>query len=719
MKAKRASLALCCVVAIAWTAPALADPTGKDADDQTRTDIVVTGTLPTDASISATGLALTLRETPQSVTIIDRQRLDDFALTNINDVLDQTVGINVERVETDRTQYNSRGFDITSFQVDGIGLPLLWGIQFGDLDTALWDRVEAIRGANALMTGVGNPSATINYVRKRPTENFRASASVMGGSFDTLRFDADVSGPIDAVGKVAARLIYAHDNHDTNLDYNHVNRNVYGALLAWKVTPALTATVGYSRQENHADGVLWGALPLNYSDGTRIDYPRSASSSAPWTYWNVTDQRAFGELAYDIGPGWSAKGVFTYRRFDEKAKLLYAYGYPDRATGLGVAGLAGMYPSIYDQYLFDFTASGPFKLFGREHSLAFGVSTGWSDGLEWEAQDADLDTVAFPAIGQWGKVAPAEPVFPDPILQAKYTDRLTRAYGAAHLNVTDRLKGVVGVTAIWLKSTGDSYGTDQYRRNSKVSPYAGAVYDLTKNISIYASYTDIYNPQAERGLTGARLDPAQGTSIEGGIKSEWLDGRLYATFSLFRARQKGLATAIGTFGDPAGPCPTGGKVGDTCYEGVDTTSRGFELEIAGKVTDNWTLSGGYTGLEIEDQQRNPARTFIPHRSLKLATTYTMPRLNDLKLGAQLRWQDTIRYTDSAIQAYGIVSGDVLVKQDSYAVLDLMAGIRLVDHVRASVNVRNVTDTKYLGSLQWGQAFYAPPRSVLATIGLDF
>ncbi|MGC6547494.1 hypothetical protein ACP0HG_25825, partial [Escherichia coli] len=89
--------------------------------------------------------------------------------------------------------------------------------------------------------------------------------------------------------------------------------------------------------------------------------------------------------------------------------------------------------------------------------------------------------------------------------------------------------------------------------------------------------------------------------------------------------------------------------------------------------------------------------------LKLATTYTVPDLRDLKMGAQLRWQNTIR------------SPDFTVTQDDYAVLDLMASIRLVDHVRAAINVRNVTDSSYLGSLMWGQAFYAPPRSVLGSI----
>lgn len=713
MKSARLRIAAS-VLALAWVQPAFAAP-GDDADDK-KDDIVITGTLPANVSGSATGLALTLRETPQSVTIIDRQRLDDFALNNVNDVLDQVVGINVERAETDRTQYNSRGFDITNFQVDGIGLPFISGIQFGDLDTILWDRVEAVRGANAIMTGVGNPSATINYVRKRPTENFRASASVLGGSWDQLRFEGDVSGPLDASGKVAARLIYAHDNRDTWLDYNHVNRNVYGAIISWKVTSRLTATAGYTEQDNHSDGVLWGALPLTYTDGTRIPLPVSATTSAPWTYWDVTDKTAFGELAYDFGGGWSAKGVFTYRKFHEMAKLLYAYNYPDRETGLGVGGMSGIYPSDYNSYLGDFYASGPFTLFGREHQLAFGVSSSRRDGKEWEA--FSLDDIAYGTPDTWGKAVIPEPTYPEPYLAADYTDWLTRAYGAAHLNIADPLKIVVGASAIWLKISGNSYEVDQTRKNSKVSPYAGAVLDLSRHVSLYASYTNIYNPQSEDGSNGRRLDPADGTSIEGGIKSEWFGGRLYATAALFRARQQGLASQIGTVGDPDSPCLEG-RVGTACYVGVDTIARGFEIELAGKITDNWSISGGYTGLEIKDQDGNPARIFSPRKSLKFATTYSVPQLNDLKVGAQLRWQGATRYADSNVQAFGIVSGDVTVKQNDYAVLDLMAGVRLADHVRATVNLRNVTNTKYLGGLMWGQAFYAQPRSAFFSIGLDF
>lgn len=693
-------LLLAGVVAILPAGSALAAaPADADAGAVDDSTIIVTGA-GNQASSSATGLSLTLRETPQSVSIISRERIEDFALTNINDLLSQAVGINVERVETDRTYYNARGFDITNFQLDGIGLPLIWGIQYGDLDTALFENVETIRGANALLTGVGNPSATINYVRKRPLDHFQANGSVQLGSWNLWRAEADMSAPLSET--VAVRVTYAHQERDSYLDYNRNNRDVMSGIISWQVTPQLKATAGYSRQENESDGVLWGALPLVYSDGSRIDHARSASTSADWTYWDTIDTTAFAELAYAFDNGWSMKGVFTYKRFEEDAKLLYAYGAPDADTGLGVYGMAGAYPADYKQYLGDFYASGPVSLFGREHSLAFGLSTAKRDGWEWSALSSAL--VAYPTVSQWDEGLIAEPSFPDAYLAARSTDRLTRAYGAAHLNLADNLKAVVGASAMWLKSTGYSYGSDLYRKDSKVSPYAGLVADLTSNISLYASYTDIYNPQTQVDVNNVRLDPAKGTSVEAGVKSEWLGGKLYATAAVFRAKQKGLAEYAGVFGADGA-----GQAGDSYYRGVDTTSKGFELEMTGHITENWSLSGGYTWLDIEDQDGKDTRTWLPTRTLKLSSTYNVPQFNDLKLGAQLRWQNAIR---SAVDVG-------TYRQKGYAVLDLMAGIRVVDHVRASVNVRNVTNTRYLNSLMWGQAYYAPPRNILATLSVEY
>jgi outer membrane receptor for ferric coprogen and ferric-rhodotorulic acid len=698
------------MTASAWTvmaAPACAAE-AENADDQRapRSDIVVTAATSKQSglneSASATGLDLSLRETPQSVTVIDRQRIDDFALTSVNDLLEQAAGVAVHRNETDRTDYTARGFAITNLQVDGIGLPLLSAVD-GDLDTILYERVDIVRGANAIMTGIGNPSATINYLRKRPTATFQANASVHVGSFDMWRLEGDASGPLDSGGSLRIRVVGAHEERHSYLDYNRVNRDVVSGLLAWDITPALTATIGYSRQDNRADGILWGALPLIFSDGSRISYPRSASASAPWTFANTVNQSAFGELTYRIGGDWSVRGVFTYNDLDSKARRLYAYGTPDPETGLGISAVTGFYPTRNKQYLIDGYASGSVELFGRRHQLAFGVSNGWLRQVEYEASaDAAFE---YPDIRQLGSFFPPEPSYPEATLQGREHDRLTRIYGAIHLNVTDRLKGVAGASAVWLKTTGFTYGSDLARDDHKISPYAGLLFDLTRHLTLYASYTDIYSPQSQVDIDNRRLTPAKGTAIEGGIKGSWLDGRLYAAAAVFKAKQHGLAAYLGTFTGDDGP------LGVDYYEALDTTSKGFELEVSGRVTDRWLLSGGYTHLKIEDDQGQPAQTFVPRDFFKLAAIYEVPEWHDLKLGVQFRYQSAISGTDDF--------AGLPIRQKGYAVLDLLAGFRLADHIHANVNVRNVTDTKYLNSLEWGQAFYAAPRSVVGTLRFDY
>ncbi|KQY35574.1 TonB-dependent receptor [Caulobacter sp. Root487D2Y] len=682
------------VAAVSWGGSALADDTASaDADilENQVDGLVVTGARTRTSAV--TGLDMSLRETPQSVTILDQARIRDFGLTSVHDLLAQVTGVNVEKVETDRTYYNSRGFDITNFQVDGIGLPLIWGIQFGDLDTVLFDRVEVVRGANSMMTGAGNPSATVNYVRKRPTDGFQAAGALQYGSWEDYRLEADVAGPLNAAGTVRGRLIYANEDKGSYLDHHHVNRNVYSALLAWDVTPRLTATAGYSLQDNRSRGVLWGALPLNYSDGTPVDYPSSASTSADWTYWNVKDQTAFTELDYKFDNGWKIKATATYKRFDEKAKLLYAYDSPDPVTGLGVKGMSGIYPSKYRNYILDAYASGPFQLFGRTHQLVVGGQTSKSTGLEWE--NFSGDAIVYPDVRLWGSRQVAEPTYPGEYLASDQTDRLSRFYAAAHFSVTDPFKIVAGFNALKLKSKGYSYGTDTPRDEEKVSPYVGGVYDLNQNVSLYASYTDIFNPQSEVDIDHQTLSAAHGKAYEAGVKSEWFDHRLYVTGAVFKSEQGGLAEYAGDFPN-----------GQSYYAGVDTEVTGYELEASGALTDRWTLSAGWTRLKVEGENGQPTRAYLPRKTFKAATTYTFPSARNLKVGAAVRWQSEVSMVDIAP-----------VEQDAYAVVDLMAGIDLTEKVRATLNVDNAADKKYLTSLMWNQSYHAAPRS--ASLRLDF
>lgn len=196
-------------------------------------------------------------------------------------------------------------------------------------------------------------------------------------------------------------------------------------------------------------------------------------------------------------------------------------------------------------------------------------------------------------------------------------------------------------------------------------------------------------------MTHRRLDAARGRSLEAGVKGEWFDGRLYTAAAAFKAEQAGLAEYAGSF-----------PGGQSYYAGVDTFVEGYEFEVSGAITDRWRVTGGWTHLSVEDEAGVDVRTYLPRRTLKLSTTYGVPELRNLKIGAAVRWQDGISMRDL-----------VLITQESYAVVDVMAGIDLTDRARATLNVRNLFDETYLTSLMWNQSYFGAPRG--ASVRLDY
>ena len=143
---------------------------------------------------TATRLVLTPRETPQSISVVTRQAMDDFGLNSIDEVMRHTPGITVATYDSDRTSYYSRGFAIQNFQYDGI--PILQDAQYSSghtlTDTVIYDRVEILKGATGLLTGAGGPGGTINMVRKKPTAEFAGHIDLGAGSWDNYRSQVDV-----------------------------------------------------------------------------------------------------------------------------------------------------------------------------------------------------------------------------------------------------------------------------------------------------------------------------------------------------------------------------------------------------------------------------------------------------------------------------------------------------------------------------------------------
>ncbi|WP_286162405.1 TonB-dependent siderophore receptor [Methylobacillus flagellatus] len=647
---------------------------------------------------SATRLNTSLKETPQSISVITRQQIEDFKLNNINDVLDFATGIQVERVEPERSYYTARGSDVTNFQIDGIGTPFPLGLVFGDIDTAVYDRVEVLRGANGLLTGTGNPSATINLIRKRPTAEFQAKVAVAAGSWDQRRLDADVSGPLNASGTVRGRLVLANLNRDSYLDRYEVERNVAYGIIEADLSESTTLAFGHTYQRHNGKGNMWGSLPLLYADGSLRPYSRSDSTAPDWSYWDTLTNISFAELTHFFENDWKLKTQLTRKEINSDSRLLYVFGNQDKATGTGLAAQAGMYRDATKELIADAYLSGPFTLGGRQHELVLGSSWSRSDSTEVEKFGGVFSYPSFDSI--------AEQPLPTFVASGNFADiRVKRfnSYIASKWNVSDALKLTAGANMLSYKLEGESYGAPQEAEaNSKITPYLGAVYHLNPVHALYASYTSIYNPQILQDINFKPLAPIQGNNYEAGVKSEFFERRLNTSFALFRNVQENVAQFAGAIGPRS------------YYTGIDADTRGYEFDFSGEVTPRLKVSGGYTRLmSVEDAGGDNVKPYIPRDVVHLSGVYRVPALDKLRVGASVRWQAD---THADIALAGV--GNVRYKQDSYALVNLLASYEIDKHWSAAINAYNVTNEKHLASMMWanyGQGYYAPPRSAMFTL----
>ncbi|MDN3637520.1 TonB-dependent siderophore receptor [Simiduia curdlanivorans] len=671
------------------------------AEAQFSEEISITGIREDRKSRGATGLDLSAFETPQSLTIIDVETIQDFGLVDINSLLKMATGVNVDSTETDRTYYNARGFDITSMHVDGIGMPF-GTLLVGDRDTAIYDKVEVIRGSNGLVTGLGNPSGTINYVRKRPTNDLDASVRLNLGEWNNARAEVDVSTPLTDSGSWAARFVGVYQDKESWLDHYGNDRQVAYVVVDGQLSDNLTLTTGYTHQSNNSDGVLWGALPMLYKDGTQADYDVSTTTTMDWTYWNTQTDEAFVELGWQVSDNWRLVTTATYTDYTENSEIFYIYSNTglDPDTGLGLVSYPGKYDDERQNLILDASLVGDFSAWGQQHSLQLGVSSARSDSESYAHPAPASDFISMPAFPGWQGNELARPNWGAAYQSANEDIDLNRVYGSVRLALTDKLNLLLGVNAVDYTNDGISYGVPTSSTEDGTSPYLGFTWELVDGLNAYASYSDIYQPQYVLGEDLQSLGSAEGKSYEAGLKKAFGNNTL-VTLALFRTEQSNLQE-FKEYGD-------GDGVDDDFYDddfdfaiyrGIDVESEGVELEIVGDLSDTVSIQAGITHLSMEDPDGNEARTFIPRNTAKLFLTWDPSQLPDLKLGMSARWQDNTYYGPEGAR----------ISQDSYTLLGAYANYQVTHDLSIGLNLDNITDEKYFSSVKYDQAWYAAPRS---------
>lgn len=663
---------------------------------------------------TATPLKMSLRETPQSVSVVTQQRMQDQDMQTIMDVVNNTTGVSVNRYETSRAQFNARGFEINSLMIDGV--PTIYeqawssGEVFGSLAT--YDRVEVVRGANGLMTGAGDPSASLNMVRKRAnSRELKGSVELSAGTWDTYGTLGDVSMALNEAGTVRARLVGEYNDGDSWIDMHSNQRETLYGTMDIDLTPDTTLWFGLSRQESNSDSPMWGALPIWYADGSRTDWSRSKTTSADWSKWETRYETYFVNLDHTFANDWQANLSYNRGERNGESSLLYVSGNPGRNGAAPVFTFPATYKTetVQDDYSIRF--NGPVALLGRDHELAFGYIH--------SEQDFDADTL--PALSGFQGIADFDGYngdFPAPVWGAQtdygYGEVVQKGlFAATRLNLTDRLKVIIGARDSSYEKTSDDINSDLSKTDvdHEITPYAGVVYDLTENLSAYASYTEIFLPQSVRDRSGQQLEPIIGESSEAGLKAEFYEGRLNASAAVFQIKQDNLGQNSGQLIDPADP------MGGFAYEATDgATSEGFELEVSGELAPGWNLSAGYTQFDVEDADGQAVNTRFPTRLLRTFTSYRLPgAFNKLTIGGGVNWQDSI-YTYAANPA----GNPEKIEQDAYALVNLMARYEISDNLSAQLNANNVTDEKYFDIFDaYGALTYGAPRSLTASAKYSF
>lgn len=709
MSMKSSSLALLVSAFIVTDVAAETDSEDKGEDQRfgldllELSDVVVEGEkeerrrFRTEDSSAALKINLSAKDLPQSISTISNEQLTQFDLSDVNQALEYSSGVNVQRVETERTYFTARGYKITNFQYDGVGLPLTDGLLRGGIDTAMFERIEVLSGANGITSAYGDPSATVNFVRKKPQDAFTGDLSFVSGSWNQLRAQADVTGTL-AEG-VRGRAVAVGDSGDSYLDRYHRKTGLLYGVVDYDLSADTLVTLGASQQAQRTDSPSWGALPIVYSDGSPTDYLRTTNTGPEWAYTNNSTQMLFAELTHYLNYNWEAHLQVQQFETESDSQLFFITTTEDRDTGAGLKGRGSAYEVSTEQSVFDLYAQGYLMIGRRDLELVSGLQLSGSKTDDLSTA-SELGEVAVESLRTWdGDIE--KPEFSGGSSGRDLEQMVFSLYSTARLDVTDDVLLTAGIRLMNLDIQGESYSeqVDTQIKN-EVVPYLGVVYNLTEAIATYASATRIFSPQETDKVNqaGQLLGPESGDAYEVGIKLDLFNKAALASAGVFKTEKTNVAEIAGISNETGRPFYSAGD---------EYFSQGYELQLSGMISTSVAVNSSYTHVKITDGDGQSIRTFNPEKTFRLTSLYSSG--SGIGLGFSLRWQDEIQARS--------------VNQGAYTLLDAMASYEIINNITLRANATNIADSKYYTSFYWAadnnQAFYGPGAAYSASVTWDF
>jgi catecholate siderophore receptor len=623
-----------------------------------------------DAIMSGTKTLTPLRDVPQSVTVTTKELIQDQLMLSIGDVMRYTPGIQVHQGENNRDQVIIRGNSSSAdFFLNGMRDDVQYYRDLYNLE-----RIEALKGPNAMMFGRGGGGGVVNRVTKEAVFRPSREVTLQGGAYGHKRFAGDVDQPLNDT--VAFRLNGMYENSDSVRDYVDLERYALNPTLTIALSTRTRITLGYE----HLHDTRVADRGITSFQGRPADVALSTF------YGNPADSRV--RAGVDLGTATIEHKAGNLTLRNRTMYGAYDRFYQNYVPGAVTADKSGVALTAYNnaterENVFSQTnVIYPVATGSVKHTLLAGVEVGR------QSTDNFRNTGFFNDTATTLSVPYAHPTVSTPVtFRQSATDadnhlktNVAAAYIQDQLELSPRVQMVGGLRldrfdlTYHNKRNADTLG----RADNLVSPRAGIVYKPALPLSVYGSYTVSYLPSSGDQFSSLttiteQVKPEKFDSYEVGVKWEPHDG-LTVTSALYRLDRTNTRST-----DPNDPT----RIVQTGSQRTD----GVELGITGRVTSAWRVVGGYTYQDAYVTSATVAARAgaqgaqVPHHTLSLWNHYQfLPRLG-AAVGLLFR-SDLFATIDNTVTLPG------------YARVDVAAFYAVTKDLRLQANLENALDRKY-------------------------
>lgn len=650
------------------------------------------------AATVGTKIPASLREIPQSVSIITNRQVKDRNVDTFDQLARKTPGLRVLSNDDGRSSVYARGYEYSEYNIDG--LPAQMQSINGTLPNLFaFDRVEVMRGPSGLFDSSGEMGGIVNLVRKRPTKAFQGHMAAGFGTHKQYKAEADVSGSLNSDGSVRGRVMVQTVGASPRPAEKNNRHETFYAAADWDINPDTVLGAGYLYQQRHL--APYNGLPAD-ADGKLPSLPQHTFVGADWNRFKMNSHDVFADLKHYFGNGGYGKVGMRYS--DRKADSNYTFA-GSKLNNAGQADVAGLGTDIKQKaFAVDASYSRPFALGNTANEFVIGAdynhfrSTN-EQGRSTVASNIALDSFHSTPYVSLMQNARAGTSGYKHTLDTGNLDKFG-VYGKFVFHPADGLSLIGGGRLGHYKIESGDGKTLHKASRTKFTGYAGAVYDLNDNNSLYASFSQLYTPQTSLGTDGKLLKPRQGNQFEVGYKGSYMDDRLNTRVSLYRLKDKNAAAPL----NPNNKKTRYAALGKRVMEGVET-------EISGAMTPKWQIHAGYSYLHSQIKTAANSRDdgiflLMPKHSANLWTTYQVTP--ELTIGGGVNAMSGI--TSSA----GMHAG-------GYATFDAMAAYRFTPKLKLQINADNIFNRHYYARVGGTNTFNIPgsERSLTANLRYSF